>query len=583
MYPFGDISSISGDLRIRFNGALAIEHNPVLPAALARALADRLIAGGFMGVAAIAGNQPEARMYGQYPLYTFLLTASATAVSGLALYVWQRRPAAGATPFALMLAAVAEWSLSNALEMASVSLEAKVFWGNMRFLGIVVVPACWLVFTLQYTGRELSLPRFYPVLLTIEPIATVIITWTNESHHLMRENWWIETLGPAKVLVVEFGSFFWTHASYSYLLLFVGALLFVPFVFRDTAFYRGQAITVLIGATMPWLANFLYLSGLSPLPYLDLTPPAFILMGASLTWGLFRFRLLDVVPGARSAIVDGLADGVLVVGPHDRVLDANPAAQRILARHANELIGMPLAEATSAQPDLLTRVLGKGATGDEFALVVDGQKRVYELHLSDLFRDDTIPSGRLIALRDITERKRAQQEMIQAGRLSAVGELALGISHNLNNILTGITGPASALRERRDLDPATQEQLQVILSSAERARDLVQRLGQTTRHRDSELGPVAVNEIAQEAIRSARPRWLDEAQAAGRAIEMATDWGNVPLATANRAELFDALLNLLINAIDALPEGGRIELRSRAEDHSVILQRAHGMSARLSP
>lgn len=511
-------------------------------------------------------------MYGQYPLYTFVLTASATAMVGLALYVWQRRPAVGAAPFALLLAAVAEWSLSNALEMASVSLEAKIFWANMQFLGIVIVPASLLVFTLQYTERERWLPPFYPILLAIEPIATVALVWTNESHQLMRERVWIEQLGPASVLVVEFGIFFWTHAAYSYLLLLVGALLFLPYIFRSSQLYRGQAITVLFGAMAPWLSNFLYLSGWSPLPYLDLTPPAFILMGASVTWGLFRFRLLDVVPGARSAIVDGLADGVLVVGPEGRILDANPAAVRILASQGNELIGMTLSQASAAQPDLRPGLLGEASADAESTILVGGEPRVYELHRSELFRDDDVPTGHLIALHDVTERKRAEQELIQAGRLGAVGELSLGISHNLNNILTGITGPASVLAQRQDLDGAGREHLQAILASAERARDLIRRLGETTRSRVSELGGVDVNDMAREAIRGARPRWQDEAQAAGRSIDMVTALGEVPMVTANRAELYDALLNLLINAVDALPEGGRIEVRTSVDGEAVLLQ-----------
>lgn len=122
--------------------------------------------------------------------------------------------------------------------MASVSLEAKLFWANMQFLGIVLVPASLLVFTLQYTDRERWLPPFYPVLLAIEPIVTVVLAWTNESHHLMRERVWIEELGPASVLVAELGTFFWTHVSYSYLLLLVGALLFLPYIFRSSHLYR---------------------------------------------------------------------------------------------------------------------------------------------------------------------------------------------------------------------------------------------------------------------------------------------------------------------------------------------------------
>lgn len=511
-------------------------------------------------------------MYGQYPLYTFLLTISATALAGLAAYVWQRRPAPGATAAALLIAGVVVWSLSNALEMASASLDTKIFWGNMQFVGIVIVPASWLAFTLQYTSREQSLPRYYLYLLAVQPIVTVLIAWTNESHHLMRTGWRLESLGSAPILIVEFGPFFWFHAVYSYLLLLAGALRFFPYIFRASFLYRGQAATLLAGCFLPWASNFLYITGLSPFPHLDLTPPAFILMGVSLTWGLFRFKLLDVVPGARSAIVDGLEDGVLIVGPDDRILDANPAAQRIVDRPLNDLIGMSLAQALINQPELSARLQGQREDEDEFAIDVGGQHRVYELHTSELFRSDSTPSGQLIALHDITQRKRVEAEMIRAGRLGAAGELSLGVSHNLNNILTSIIGPASLLEEHLADDPEGLEQLRAILTSAERARDLVQRLGQSARDSESELHPVAVNKIVKEAIYGAQPRWKDEVQAAGLSIEITTDLDEVPMATANRAELYDALLNLLFNAVDALPEGGHIAIRSRVEHDAVILQ-----------
>jgi two-component system, cell cycle sensor histidine kinase and response regulator CckA len=173
--------------------------------------------------------------------------------------------------------------------------------------------------------------------------------------------------------------------------------------------------------------------------------------------------------------------------------------------------------------------------------------------------------------RDITEHKKMEQELIHLERLRAVGELSAGVSHNLNNILTNVLGPAQLLKRKTD-DPELLREVDDIVTSAVRARDLVHELHLSVRTGEEEkLKPVSIDLAVQQAVQTARPRWKDEPEARGIAIEMVTHWGGAPLIRGTESGLHDILTNLIFNAVDAMPEGGTIHIRmERVEDQVQI-------------
>ena len=117
-----------------------------------------------------------------YALPLLIATAISAAV---AIYAWQRRSASGAKALALLMLAVAEWSLGYALELGSADLPTKIFWAKVQYLGIVILPLAWLAFALHYAAREqwLTIPKL--ALLAIEPLVVLRLVWTNEAHGLI--------------------------------------------------------------------------------------------------------------------------------------------------------------------------------------------------------------------------------------------------------------------------------------------------------------------------------------------------------------------------------------------------------------
>ena len=379
-------------------------------------------------------------MHFQYIPYIWLLLASAAVAAALGIYAWRHRTVPGATPFAVLMLVVVVWSLANALEMAGTDLPTKIFWANVQYLCYGAIPVAWLALALQYTGRGGWLTRSRLAWLAIEPLITVLLVWTNDLHGLMRRNVHLDTAGPFPVIGKTFGPWFWVHAAYTYLLLLVIIYLYVETLPRVPLFYRKQILVLLISFLLPLAWNLLYNFGLSPVPRHDLAPAMLSLAGVGVAWTLFRYRLFDLVPVARATVIESMADGVIVLDAQNRIVDLNPAAQETLGWTASQAVGQQAAQVFSAWPDLIALCRNATVTQTESVLGTGDAQRYYDLHSSPLSDRRGRPIGRVIALRDVTERKHAQIQLLQQQRALAALEERERLGRELHDSLGQVLG-----------------------------------------------------------------------------------------------------------------------------------------------
>jgi PAS domain S-box-containing protein len=355
-------------------------------------------------------------MHWQFAPEVFLVIVSAAISTVLAGFLWRRRPAPGSIAFSLLMLAVAEWSLMYALELVSADLPAALFWDNMTWLGAAIAPILWLVFVLQYTGRTEWLTPRNVLILMVEPLITVLLVWINPFRGLVEDNIRLDRRGSVALLHLTHGVWYWIDIAYSYLLLFVGAILICILILtlmRSTRLYLGQAGALLIAVLAPWVGNALTAFGFSPFPDLDLTPFAFMISGLAVAWSLFRFRLLDILPIARETVFESMSDAVIVVDEQNRIVDLNLAAQHLVRRTASKAIGQPFIQVFAAWPKLVERSSNMTGADAEVPLSEGEALRYFDLRISTLYRRDghLAVAGRLIVLNDITERRQAERAL----------------------------------------------------------------------------------------------------------------------------------------------------------------------------
>ena len=330
----------------------------------------------------------------------------ATLISGaLSLYTWRYRRTPGVTSFSLMMLILFQWSAAYILELAATELSSKIFWIKFMFAGVVATPVAWLVFALEYTGRKAWTTRLRLLLLSILPLITMGIILTNDIHQLFWTSASLAHEGGFLLLNTGNGPWFWVHAAYTYALIMIGLVLVVRALLRWPAQYRGQMVWILLATLTPLIANAITIFKILPI-LIDLTPFAFTVTGVGMAYALFRHRLLDIAPLARDLVIDGMKDGMIVLDANRRIVDINPAAQKIIGLSGEQQpIGKSMAEVLNKWPHLIERYRNIFEAEDEISLE-DGEKHYwYELNLSTLRDENKLVIGQLITIRDITQRK----------------------------------------------------------------------------------------------------------------------------------------------------------------------------------
>jgi len=389
-------------------------------------------------------------MHWQSAPYVLPLIATALIAAALAVYSWRKRPAPGATPFFIMMLAVAEWTFGYALELSSAEPESIVFWAKVEYLGIVIGPVAALVLALEYTGHENWLTLRGRVLLLVVPIITVALVWTNELHGLIWSKVQIDRSTSIALLDVEYGVWFIMHTAYSYLVMIFGILLVVLAFIRSPRPYRGQAAVLVLSGIAPLSGNAVYLLKLNPFPHLDMTPFAFTVAGVLWAWGLFHFQLLDIVPVARDAVIESMSDAVLVLDAHNRIVDMNPAAAQMLGRPASDVIGQSALTILANRRDLIELYRDTTEAQAEITSIYD-PNRFFDLRISPLYDRHKRLTGRLIVLRDISDRKQIEAALYQAKEQAEIASKSkstflANMSHELRTPLTSIIGYSDLLK-----------------------------------------------------------------------------------------------------------------------------------------
>lgn len=305
------------------------------------------------------------------------------------------------------------------------------------------------------------------------------------------------------------------------------------------------------------------------------------------------------------ALVERSADGIVLAAADGTVQYASPAVSRMLGFGSDELTGRHVLarvhpDDVSAVRERFTRLLR--APGATVSLTyrqqrADGVWRWLEAMGTNLLEEPDVAAV-VVNVRDVTELREqaasllesnaqlkqaleellgAQSALLQQERLRALGEMASGIAHDLNNALAPVVGFSELLLDR----PGTLEDrelvrsyLELIRTGAGDAASVVGRLREFYRLREADEPREAVDlsALVTQCVDLTRPKWRGQAQSSGRTIVVDTDLAPVPPVAGNASELREALTNVIFNAVDAIGGDGRVTLRTRSAEGMAVVE-----------
>ncbi len=333
----------------------------------------------------------------------------------LAGYVWRRRHTPTAPALLMSVLGIAIWTVAYAIEMTTRTFDAAAVWSTVKYLGIVMVPGSLLAFAIDYTSRHRRVTRRGVILLAIEPTLVMLVLCT-PLRGLMLTYDPLEATEYTKWPVPSPQPLFWVHTAYSYTVLLSALALTTLRLARLARPYRRPAVLAM-GTSLLALGGNAYFNIAYPKWVIDPTPLLFTLLTGTLVWGLFRMRLIDLVPIARGAVFDQLTDAVLVLDAYNRVLDANPASAGLFGLPRGQLIGRsvddvlpPAAELlASHQPGAVRRV-DIPTTADHLGQRDNGAVHL-EVSLSSVVDSAGLEAGRVMMLRDVTRRTETEHRL----------------------------------------------------------------------------------------------------------------------------------------------------------------------------
>ncbi|MEM7127749.1 MAG: histidine kinase N-terminal 7TM domain-containing protein [Chloroflexota bacterium] len=545
-------------------------------------------------------------MYWRLAFISIALTTGTLITLALAYLAWTRRRGIGAWPFMAMMASISFWSFCYTLEQFTPILEEKIFLHKMTYIGVPLVPISWFIFNAQVLKFRFAKSAFWIGVLSIIPVVTIILTWTLEYHDLIWKEFAIESKGGLHLLVVERNPEYFIYAGYSYLLLLLGTIGFIKVLLQSPSFRLSTVSILVLAVIIGLLFNVLrVVFAIDLTGDYDLSPLTLATIGGTAGWFVFRFGPLDVLSVAHLAMYENMNDGCIVTGLSGQIVSINEAALKLLSTSENQALGITVydlmppghhclsPEQTDLLHELATQVdyysVSRNNTQQtHFEIVFPEVSPVAEdiyvdLTINHLFDRQGRPRGSLFILRDISQRKRTQEALIQAQRLESTGLFAGGVAHDFNNLLAAIQMRHQlALNQLQNYPSMTHphiEQPQVIEqlppewhsliqpairhidiaeNAVQRASDLTRQLLAYTGKGHFKIEPVDVNHLIVEnkaLLATAIPKEID--------LRITLSPSSLYV-DADRGQLQQVIMNLVLNAVEAT-EGkeGKIDVHTK--------------------
>ncbi|KAA3660954.1 MAG: PAS domain S-box protein [Chloroflexi bacterium] len=527
--------------------------------------------------------------------YTIPFFLAAVASLGMTIYIWRRMGGSSVKISMLLLLAGAGWVFSYMLEIAFIDINAKILANKIQYVWGTVLVNALMVLTIQASGLDKWLTRRNIILFNLVPGICVMLALVNEWHGLFWPYHELVTIKGTLWLTHPHGLAYNIYVNYILLAVLFMCVLLSGIIIRPHNLYRKQAILILLTILLPYLANLFELFGYKFAAPINVTQVMFVILSVPFTWGLLRLQIGEVIPIARSLVVDVMRDSVIVIDNQYRIIDLNSAASKLSEYLAGNVVGRKInlivsEEAFGDSPyisaelsqhvisgDLILKTDNKfkHQTQNVLAVQFKNMIRYFDMNVSPLQDWQQKALGLVVVLRDISARVEAEQllqeinidlekrviertEALQTAntRLRVLDEFKTRLIDNISHeFRTPISNIVLYLDLLSRSDPERHEKyLQVIHNQTNRLRTLVENVVEVSQlemmKANAQYGPVNLAEVVQNQIN------LQRSLLTSTGLQLQTNiYDNNCLIQGNVPQLAYMVDNLLKNAFLYTNEG----------------------------
>jgi PAS domain S-box-containing protein len=368
--------------------------------------------------------------------FALILLVSGLATIFTALIIFKRIKQSEKS-FAIVLGLSGWWALGYSAELFSTTYATMFFWLKTEYIGICLLPPTLFMFIRAFISSQKPIIKPFYALLFATPIITTILVWTNDYHHFYYTSLTVDHSGSFPVFKIKPAFWYYIFTAYFYAVI-VWSIYTLATAFKNgDKIYQKQKNVILNAMVVPWVGNILYKFGISPNQNIDLTPFAFIITAFIISFGLIRYKLLDVIPAAREKIFESMQDGVLVLDTTQKVIDRNTQMSEILLLFNQKIIGASLVKLFPGNEKLMQGIADRKKQTIEIEIKNKQGGQYYEVDINILLDKSSDYNGCILIFHDITRRKKDALALEALNQLK--DRLFSIIAHDLRSPLINIT------------------------------------------------------------------------------------------------------------------------------------------------
>ncbi len=536
----------------------------------------------------------------EYIIYLILSPIAFTVMFITMTVTWKYRHEKTGRSLLIYFAFVLLFLTTNVFELMALSERWMLTWTKFQISFYSLIPVAWVMFALRLTRSESDFVRKLKYLLLIIPFFTILLVSAYPRLSFFYTGHSVSLIGQYSTLDTRYGPFFWVFGAHAYLLLIVGAMIILKYIYSDSLYVRRQVFFVSLGTALPLMANILYILPLPFFTHKDYTPLAFSLAGLLFFISIYWHRFLEVIPYARNIIIDEMDQALLILDHEGSVIDANRSFLDLFALDKG-IIGKNVNTLEPVWPYIDREYLSQK---DLFEVVLAmGEKRITcSVRIKPILMEGNREYGRLITFSDISllvglynekldllkkmeetyqKLNSTKLQLIHKDKLAAIGHISAGMAHEIKNPLSFLTSNHRYLYkqlEKMKSDPGLDvyadilteiwevlddsgEGMQRILDVVNNLLDFSRKEGEDTMDHEFDLnsGVERTLKILKGTINPS--------------LSVEKDLGSLPGIECFSSEINQVMLNLLTNAVQAAEEeltpDSSVKVKTWAADQKV--------------